>query len=149
MPLLLIIERIGSAIRHAAILEDDLLKVARVGPYVLAKPSVPPDLPRSPREPRPSGVQAEPAAGHAEEPKYRVLKRLPSVAQITAQIRRRPVGVVVAVICRDLGITPNHPLWPALSEVIAAHGGNLEALRQEIEERCPPEVLAGSRSRRA
>lgn len=135
----LIIDRIASAIRYAAILEDDLLKVARLGRHMFTKPSMPSDPARAPREPRPSGAQAESAARHAEQPKYRVLDRLPSAAQIAAEIRRRPVGEVVAVICRDLGITPNHKLWPALSEVVAAHGGHLEELLQEIEERCPPE----------
>jgi hypothetical protein len=64
---------------------------------------------------------------------------LPSVAALAAKLRRQPIGVVVAGICRDLGITPNHRLWQELSEVVAAHGGDLAELRQEIEERCPPE----------
>jgi hypothetical protein len=135
----LIIDRIASAIRHAAILEDDLLKVARLGRHLYTKPRAPSDLARLPCELRPSRTQAEPAARHAAEPKYRVLHRVPSAAQIAAQIRRHPVGVVVAVIRRDLGITPNHKLWQALSDVVSGHGGNLEELRQEIEQRCPPE----------
>jgi hypothetical protein len=135
----LILGRIARAIRRAAAVEDDMLKVARLGRHIFTRPRAPSDRARSPRESCPSEAPAEPAARRDAEPGHPLLDRLPSAARIAAQIRRHPIGVVVASICRDLGITPNHELWPALSEVVAAHGGNLEELRQEIEERCPPE----------
>ena len=116
-----------------------MLKVARLGRHLFTRPRAPSDRARSPREPRPSEAPAEPAARRDAEPGHPSLDQLPSVAQIEREVRRHPIGVVVASICRDLGITPNHRLWEALSEVVAAHGGNLEELRQEIEERCPPE----------
>ena len=40
--------------------------------------------------------------------------RLPTPEQIAAEVRRRPIGAVIADICRDLGIMPNHPLWREL-----------------------------------
>jgi hypothetical protein len=57
---------------------------------------------------------------------------LPTPEQIAAQVRRRPIGAVIADICRDLGIMPNHPLWRELSEVIICHGGNLARLVKDI-----------------
>ena len=135
----LILDRIARAIGRAAILEDDMLKVARLGRHLYTEPRTPSDRARPPREPRPSEAPAEPAARRDAEPGHPSLDQFPSVAQIEREVRRHPIGVVVAGICRDLGITPNHRLWEALSEVVAAHGGNLAELRQEIEERCPPE----------
>jgi hypothetical protein len=63
---------------------------------------------------------------------------LPTPEQIAAEIRRRPIGAVIADICRDLGIMPNHPLWPELRELIIRHGGNLARLVKDILERAFP-----------
>jgi hypothetical protein len=57
---------------------------------------------------------------------------LPTPEQIAAEVRRRPIGAVIADICRDLGIMPNHPLWRELREVIIRHGGNLAVLVKDI-----------------
>ena len=57
--------------------------------------------PRAAPQMHPSAVAAEPR-----------IVRLPTPAEITAdQVRRRPIGAVLADICRDLGITTDHPLW--------------------------------------
>jgi hypothetical protein len=48
------------------------------------------------------------------------------------QIGRRPIGAVLADICRDLDILPSHPLWRELSRAIAKEGGNLAALLKDI-----------------
>ncbi len=63
------------------------------------------------------------------------LALLPTPEQIAAEVRRRPVGAVIADICRDLGILPNHPLWRDLSLVIIRHGGSLAALVRDIMDR--------------
>jgi hypothetical protein len=42
--------------------------------------------------------------------------------------RRRPVGAIIADICRDLGIVPSNPLWRELSRGIIENGGNLATL---------------------
>jgi hypothetical protein len=60
------------------------------------------------------------------------LAHLPTPEQIAAQIRRQPIGAVIADICRDLGIRPCHPLWRELSTLIIRHGGNLAALVNDI-----------------
>ena len=57
---------------------------------------------------------------------------LPTPEQIAAEVRRRPIGAVIADICRDLGIMPNHPLWRELRDVIIRYGGNLASLVKDI-----------------
>jgi hypothetical protein len=47
-------------------------------------------------------------------------------------VRRRPIGVVIADVCRDLGIMPCHPLWRELSQATMFHGGSLANLVKDI-----------------
>jgi hypothetical protein len=72
---------------------------------------------------------------------------MPTAEEIAADIRRRPVGAVLADICRDLGILPVDPLWRELHEAIIVYGGNFARLFKEIMKRgmawleeLPPEV---------
>jgi hypothetical protein len=60
------------------------------------------------------------------------LAHLPTPEQIAAEVRRRPIGVVIVDICRDLGITARHPLWRELQVVIIRHGGSLVGLIKDI-----------------
>ena len=64
------------------------------------------------------------------------LAHLPSVAKIAAEIRCHPIEHVIANICRDLGITPEHALWPELDQALAAFGVSLSAMAEEPE---PPQ----------
>ena len=57
---------------------------------------------------------------------------MPTPEQIAAAVRRRPIGAVIADICRDLGILPNHPLWRELQVVIIREGGNFAVLVKDI-----------------
>ena len=66
------------------------------------------------------------------------LARLPTAAQIAAEVRRRPAGAVIADICRDLGILPCHPLWRELSPLIIRHDGNIAMLFKDINNRVLP-----------
>jgi hypothetical protein len=61
-----------------------------------------------------------------------LLAQLPTPEQIAAAIRRRPIGAVIADICRDLGILPNHPLWRDLQKAIMHHGGSYVRLLKDI-----------------
>ena len=70
------------------------------------------------RKPRP----ARPAVPRAEDPNAPLA--LPTEAEIAAWVRRRPIGAVVADICRDLGITCSHPLWRELRHAIMGEGGS-------------------------
>jgi hypothetical protein len=84
-----------------------------------------PDLGRAP--PDPARRSAKPAAhragGAAPE-----LALVPTAQQIAAALRHRPVGAVIADICRDLGIVPAHPLWREVMLVITEHGGSITKL---------------------
>jgi hypothetical protein len=66
------------------------------------------------------------------------LARLPTPEDIAAQVRRRPIGAVIADICRDLGIMPSNPLWRELPLAIIANGGNLATLVKDILKRVFP-----------
>jgi|GEM_PF-2795543 len=48
---------------------------------------------------------------------------LPSAAAIAKRLRQRPIGVVLAEICRELGISPSDPLWNQAFVPILIHGG--------------------------
>ena len=60
------------------------------------------------------------------------IARLPTPADIAAQVRGRPVGAVIADICRDLGIVPSNPLWDEIALAIIGNGGNLATLIKDI-----------------
>jgi hypothetical protein len=57
---------------------------------------------------------------------------LPTPEQIAAEVRRRPIGAVIADICRDLDIMPNHPLWRELRDAIVRYRGSLARLVSDI-----------------
>ncbi len=60
---------------------------------------------------------------------------LPTEAEIAAWVRRRPIGTVIADICRDLGILPSHPLWRELERAIILEGSGYARLVSEIIDR--------------
>ena len=66
------------------------------------------------------------------------LAPLPTPEQIAAEVRRRPVGAVIADICRDLGILPSHPLFGELSSAIIGYGGSLARLFTDVLDRVLP-----------
>jgi hypothetical protein len=143
----LIIARIGVAISRAVHLEDKLLFEHGFG----ARAAVMRDRAerRAEREAARAAAGDAPAsdAGHgdggaartdggpdavaaankpARPPRQRPDKRnriVPSMAQIIAELRYRSVGAILADICRDLGITEQHPLWPQVAAAISAFGG--------------------------
>jgi hypothetical protein len=121
----LILSRITLALQRATALEARLLRSA-------ARPDPKPQPPHvsSPRPPRaPREAPQEPAEADAR------LTALPTAEQIAAEIRRRPVGAVIADICRDLGIMADHPLWRELHLAIMLHGGNLACFVNDMFER--------------
>src|SRR5271167_5107276 len=88
-------------------------------------------LDAGPRRGRARSSARAPAAPRAAEADPR-LACLPTAAEIAAEVRRRPIGAVIADICRDLGIVPRHPLWQELSLLIIRHGGSLAGLVKDI-----------------
>jgi hypothetical protein len=111
----LILSRIGLALLRCQALEVRLQRGAN-------RPNPQPRAPRAPslRVPRAPRQQAAPATEPDPRP-----ARLPSIEQIAAEIHRRPVGAVLADICRDLGIMADHPLWRELDLAILFNGGGV------------------------
>ena len=120
----LILGRINRGLQRANELESRVLRCADTL-----------DAPGAPAKAR-SAPKAQPAPP-AEPAEPRVI-RLPTPERIAAQVRRRPIGAVIADICRDLGIIPSHPLWRELQLVIIRHNGNYAALVKDILEQAFP-----------
>jgi hypothetical protein len=81
---------------------------------------------RAPAAPR-VAAEADPRLAH-----------LPTAEQIAAEIRRRPIGAVIADICRDLGINGSHPLWREVHHAMLRHGGSFVALMNHIIDQAFP-----------
>ncbi len=122
----LILARITRGLLRANALEARVVELA-------ARPDAPPAPPRAPAQRAPRPLRR--AAGRPTAEADPRLALLPTPEQIAAEVRRRPVGAVIADICRDLGIMPSHPLWRDLSRVIIWHGGSLAALVRDIMDR--------------
>ncbi|HME21711.1 MAG TPA: hypothetical protein VKI44_10255 [Acetobacteraceae bacterium] len=102
-------------------------------------------LDAGPRPGRARSAAKAPAAPRAAEVDPG-LARLPTAEQIAAEVRRRPIGAVIADICRDLGIVPSHPLWRDVQLAIIRHGGSLAGLVSDIlDQACPLAARAASR----
>jgi len=73
-------------------------------------------------------------------------ERLPSAAEIAEELRRRPIGDVVATICHDIGIVPSDMTpeqWQALRAVIVTYGGSLGKLLPAMENSLVAQVQSG------
>jgi hypothetical protein len=126
-----ILARITNGLRRAAALEAALCRRAARGRDLTPSPVRLPDArgPRLALQSAPPDALPEPQpADHTQDPTGDPrLARLPTEEEIAAEVRRRPVGAVIADICRDLGIMPGHldrAFWDELSHAIIAYGGN-------------------------
>jgi hypothetical protein len=123
-----ILARITCGLLRAQALEDKVLHNATrldTDPQPNPQPAASPRNPSAPHPPRDRqqlGPDLAPLA-------------LPTPEQIAAKVRCQPIGAVIADICRDLGIGPNHPLWRELQELIREHRGNYTSLVIEILDR--------------
>jgi hypothetical protein len=94
-----------------------------------------PGRPSAPRKPR----AAQPATARTKAAQDPRLARLPTPEEIAAEVRRRPIGAVIADICRDLGIAPGHvdrTLWRDLNDAIMAYGGSGGGFIKGMLRRC-------------
>jgi hypothetical protein len=92
-------------------------------------------------DPRRAAIRSAPRAPRALTPRddqAAPLAAMPTPEQIAAQVRRRPIGAVIADICRDLGITPSHKLWRSLQSAIIRYRGNYTRLIIDMLDRVFP-----------
>ncbi len=78
---------------------------------------------------------AKPTASPPVEAAEPHLAQLPTAEQIAAEVRRRPIGAVIADIYRNLGIPPSHPLWRDVQHAMLEFGGSLARLLNDIFDR--------------
>jgi len=109
----LILSRITRGLQLAGALEAKL--VNRALPEIVAQDFFRRPVDRAPRTARKA----------ARRPR---LPEMPTAEEIAAALRDRPVGSVIADICRDLGIVPAHPLWREIIMVVTEFRGNLTRL---------------------
>ena len=123
----LILARITRGLQRANALEE---RLHRNGPRLDA-----PARPRGPAAPETPVPAPRSQAASQTDPR---LANLPAPEQIAAEVRRRPIGAVIADICRDLGIMPCHPLWRELYWAIIRYGGSVARLVKDILDRTLP-----------
>jgi hypothetical protein len=115
----LILTRIARGLHRAQTLEDRVTRCAA-------------RLDAGPRRARGQSEARLSAARPLAEPPDPRLANLPTAEQIAAEVRRRPIGAVIADICRDLGILPSHMLWREVQKLIIEHGGSLVRLLSDL-----------------
>jgi hypothetical protein len=120
-----IIARITCGLLRATALEDRLV----------SRPDRPPAASSSRSAASPHAPRTAPSADRSAGTAGSKLAQMPTPADIAADIRRRPIGAVIADICRDLGIVPSNPLWREISIAVIANGGNLATLYKDINHR--------------
>jgi hypothetical protein len=137
-----ILARIRRGIMRAVALERVLLeRAARGRDLVFLAPREYSRRQAQPAAPPPP----EPAAGSAAGPQPAALRparrigpdepltldALPSMEQLEAEIRRRPLGCTIAAICRDLGAAPTlcaGPFWSRLFDAIRCYRGSVNVV---------------------
>ena len=123
----LIAARITRALMRITALHDVLCRRAARGRDLRVVPARIPT-----RRPRAANPAAPPAPRRVRpellDPTY-----IPTEQDIAAEVRRRPIGAVLADICRDLGIlpgTPSDPVGRDLFVAVGAYGGSFVRLFQ-------------------
>ena len=127
---------LASILRGLRRAEELAARIVREAASIDAPP--PPRAVAAPRNPRPT--QEAPRTPNAGA----ISAAIPTLEEITAQARGRPIGVVIADICRDLGIVPTHPLWFELSVAIVRYGGSIATVLKDVFDRVLPHTRGGA-----
>ena len=109
------------------------------------EPTAPPAEPATedPATPQPAEAlaaeQPEPRPIHRRVPAEPLtLDTLPSMAQVEAEVRRRPIGQTIVDICRDLGISPSlcdGAFWNRVFTAIHCYRGSFSNIMLEMRRR--------------
>jgi hypothetical protein len=140
--LALILARLRRGILRAAALERVLLARAASGRDIqLAasrnraanRPSVPADAASQQTAP-PTPRHVAPAPSLSLGPDHPANIHTPTLEQLEAQVRRRPLGRTIVEICLDLAVVPGlctGTFWNELFDLARCHGGSIARLMQE------------------
>ena len=135
----MILAHLTRGIMRAIALQSLLLKRAATGRDLEIKP---PRL-RSPR------TTAKVEDGSVEEQSDQIIAeraehdapidpcRLPTMQQIEAEVRSRPIGRTIADICRDLGVIPafcTRDFWDAVMLALACYDGSMLNLLEHMQD---------------
>jgi hypothetical protein len=126
---------ITNGLLRAAALEARLCQRAERGQDLTSPPMRFPAIrgPRVARQVAPPSTQPEHhTTDETLDPR---LVRLPTADEIAAEVRTRPVGAVIADICRDLGIAPgelDRAFWEELNLAIISYGGTYAGVLNDL-----------------
>jgi hypothetical protein len=130
-----ILARITNGLLRAAALEARLCQRAERGQDLTSPPMRFPDN-RGPRDaPMAAPPSAQPEPQRPDDTQDPRLARLPTADEIAAEVRSRPVGAVIADICRDLGIAPgelDRAFWEELNLAIISYGGTYGGVLNDL-----------------
>lgn len=141
-----ILAQLYRGIMRAAALERVLLARAARGRDLTVQqprstaPHQAPSTPAQGTEPQapPTRTAAPVRARHAGPAAPLDLAHLPTMEQLEAEVRRRPIGRVIADICQDLGVAPRlcaGSFWNDIFNALRSYRGNLAHLIGEMRRR--------------
>jgi hypothetical protein len=144
-----ILAQLCRGIMRAVALERVLLaRAARGRDLTVQEPrtTVPREAPSTPEPGTEPQAPSSPAAWTAAPSRIRPagpdapldLAHLPTMAQLEAEVHRRPIGRVIADICQDLGVAPSlcaGGFWNDIFDALRCYRGNLVRLIGEMRRR--------------
>jgi hypothetical protein len=128
-----LIIRVARGLRRALMMQQMLQQRAATGK----------DIEPVARRPHPQAGGSRQGGQDQDKPPKQ--ERLPSEAEIAAELQRRSLGAVVADICHDIGIVPSDltdEQWDALRWVIQEYGGDTMKLWPAMRNRMVADMEA-------